>query len=106
MTLNYRYSLAAGADENLEFELEEVVREVDEWEIARDCIKLQSSIGSGAFGAVWKATLKHPDKKHGVRTVAAKCFTRESVQHITLITFVFDFEVTIDYDNECALDNR
>ena len=92
MTLNYRYSLAAGADENPEFELEEVVREVDEWEIARDCIKLQSSIGSGAFGAVWKATLKHPDKKHGVQTVAAKCFTRESVQHITLNIFIFDFE--------------
>ena len=88
----HRYSLAAGAHENPGFELEMVVREVDKWEIVPDCIKLHNTIGSGAFGAVWKATLKQPDKKHGVQTVAAKCFTRESLQHITLDTLIFDFE--------------
>ena len=90
------YSLA---DEHQEFELEEVVHEMDEWEVARDRIKLENVIGSGAFGAVWKATLKQSDKKHGAQTVAAKHFTRESVQHVTLDTFIFDCE------HECALDN-
>ena len=90
------YSLA---DEHQEFELEEVVHEMDEWEVARDRIKVENVIGSGAFGAVWKATLKQSDKKHGAQTVAAKHFTRESVQHITLDSFIFDCE------HKCVLDN-
>ena len=91
------YSLA---DEHPGLELDELVHEVDEWEVARDRIKLENVIGSGAFGAVWKATLKQSDKKHGAQIVAAKHFTRESVQHVTLDTFIFDCE------HECALDNR
>ena len=90
------YSLA---DEHQGLEREELVHEVDEWEVARDRIKLENVIGSGAFGAVWRATLKQSDKKHGVQTVAAKHFTRESVQYITLDTFIFDCE------HKCALDN-
>ena len=78
----------------------ELVLEVDEWEVARDRIKLENVIGSGAFGVIWKATLKQSDKRHGAHTVAAKHFTRESVQHITLDTFIFDCE------HDCALDNR
>lgn len=81
------YSLT---DEHPGLELEELVHGVDEWEVARDRIKLENMIGSGAFGAVWKATLKQSDKKHGAQTVAAKHFTRESVQHVTLDTFIFD----------------
>ena len=86
------YSLA---DEHPGLELEELVHEVDEWEVARDRIKLENVIGSGAFGAVWKATLKQSDKKHGAQTVAAKHFTRESVQHITLDSFIFDVSTTV-----------
>ena len=90
------YSLA---DELQELELEELLHEVDEWEVARDHIKLENVIGSGAFGKVWKATLKQSDNKHRAQTVAAKHFTRESVQHITLGTYIFDCE------HMCALDN-
>ena len=92
--------LCSLADEHSGLELEELVHEVDEWEVARDRIKLENMIGSGAFGAVWKATLKQSDIKHGAQTVAAKHFTRESVQHITVDTFIFDCE------HDCALDNR
>ena len=90
------YSLT---DEHPGLELEELAHEVDEWEVARDRIKLKNVIGSGEFGAVWKATLKQSDKKHVAQTVAVKCFTRESVQHITLDIFSFDCEY------QCALDN-
>ena len=90
------YSLA---DKHQGLELEELDHEADEWEVARARIELKNVIGSGAFGAVWKATLKQSDKKHVAQTVAAKCFTRESAQHITLDTFSFDFEY------EGALDN-
>ena len=92
--------LCSLADEHPGIELEELVHEVDEWEVSRDRIKLENMIGFGAFGAVWKATLKQSDKKHVAQTVAAKHFTRESVQHITLDTFIFDCE------HDCALDNR
>ena len=94
------FHLCSLADEHPGLELEELVHEVDEWEVARDRIKLENMIGSGAFGAVWKATLKQSDKKHGAQTVAAKHFTRESVQHITLDTFIFECE------HDYALDNR
>ena len=94
------FHLCSLADEHPGLEQGELVHEVDEWEVARDRIKLENIIGSGAFGAVWKATLKQSDKRHGVQTVAAKHFTRESVQHITLDTFIFDCE------HDCALDNR
>ena len=90
------YSLA---DEHPGLELEELFHEVDEWEVARDRIKLENVIGSGAFGAVWKATLKQSDKKHGAQIVAAKHFTRESVQRITLETFI------VDCEHKCALEN-
>ena len=90
-----RFHLCSLADEHPGLELEELVHEVDEWEVARDRIKLENMIGSGAFGAVWKATLKQSDKKHGAQTVAAKHFTRESVQHITLDTFIFDVSTTV-----------
>ena len=93
------FHLCSLADEHPGLELEELVHEVDEWEVARDRIKLENMIGSGAFGAVWKATLKQSDKKHVAQIVAAKCFTRESVQHIALDTFSFDCEY------EGALDN-
>ena len=53
--------------------------EVDEWEIAVDRVVLQEVIGRGAFGVVWRALLKEPDRKAGNRTVAAKCFTRKIV---------------------------
>ena len=86
------YSLA---DKHPGLELEGLVHEVDEWEVARDRIKLENMIGSGAFGAVWKATLKQSGKKHGAQTVAAKHFTRESVQHITLDTFIVDVSTTV-----------
>ena len=95
----HQFTFYSLRDEHQEFELEELAHEVDEWEVARDRIKLENVIGSGAFGAVWKATLKQSDKKHGAQTVAAKHFTRESVQHITLDTFIFDCE------HKCALDN-
>ena len=87
------FHLCSLGDEHPGRELEEL--EVDEWEVARDRIKLENVIGSGAFGAVWKATLKQSDKKHGAQTVAAKHFTRESVQHITLDTFIFDVSSTV-----------
>ena len=90
------YSLA---DKHPGLELEELDHEADEWEVARARIELKNVIGSGAFGAVWKATLKQSDKKHVAQIVAAKCFTRESVQHIALDTFSFDCEY------EGALDN-
>ena len=89
------FHLCSLADEHPGLELEELVHEVDEWEVARDRIKLENMIGSGAFGAVWKATMKQSDKKHGAQTVAAKHFTRESVQHITLDTFIFDVSTTV-----------
>jgi len=50
---------------------------VDKWEIARDRIVLKGSIGHGAFGAVWRARLSHPDGELGIQTVAIKCFTRK-----------------------------
>ena len=89
------FHLCSLADEHPGLKLEELVHEVDEWEVARDRIKLENVIGSGAFGAVWKATLKQSDKKHGAQTVAAKHFTRESVQHITLDSFIFDVRTTV-----------
>ena len=89
------FHLCSLADEHTELELEELDHEVDEWEVARDRIKLKNMIGSGAFGAVWKATLKQSDKNHGEQTVAAKHFTRESVQHITLDSFIFDVSTTV-----------
>ena len=89
------FHLCSLADEHPGLELEELVHEVDEWEVARDRIKLENMIGSGAFGAVWKATLKQSDKRDGAQTVAAKHFTRESVQHITLDTFIFDVSTTV-----------
>ena len=89
------FHLCSLADEHPGLELEELVHEVDEWEVARDRIKLENMIGSGAFGAVWKATMKQSDKKHGAQSVAAKHFTRESVQHITLDTFIFDVSTTV-----------
>ena len=92
LSSTHLYSLA---DEHPGFELEESVHEVDEWEVARDRIKLENIIGSGAFGAVWKATLKQSDKKHGAQTVAAKHFTRESVQHITIDTYIFYVSSTV-----------
>ncbi|XP_078342494.1 fibroblast growth factor receptor 1-like isoform X1 [Oculina patagonica] len=51
---------------------------MDKWEIAVDRILLQEVIGRGAFGAVWRALLKEPYEKCGIRTVAAKCFTPAS----------------------------
>ena len=89
------FHLCSLADEHPGLELEELVHEVDEWEVARDRIKLENMIGSGAFGAVWKATLKQSDKKHGAQTVAAKHFTRESVQHITIDTYIFYVSTTV-----------
>ena len=59
-------------------ELEELNHEVDEWEIPRDRITLHRSIGFGAFGAVWKATLRQPNEWPREKIVAAKCFTREN----------------------------
>jgi len=50
---------------------------VDKWEIARDQIVLKETIGHGAFGAVWRARLSHPDGKLGIQMVAVKCFTRK-----------------------------
>ena len=56
----------------------EVNREVDQWEISTGCIALQKVIGTGSFGAVWRATLSQPDAgRPGKQIVAAKCFTRE-----------------------------
>ena len=51
--------------------------DVDKWEISRDRIVLQNTIGHGAFGAVWRARLSQPDRKRGIQTVAVKCFTRK-----------------------------
>ena len=53
--------------------------EVDKWEISRARIALREVIGSGAFGAVWRATLSEPDGKPGKQIVAAKCFTRKNL---------------------------
>ena len=53
--------------------------EVDEWEIAVDRLVLKEVIGTGAFGAVWRALLSEPNGKAGNRTVAAKCFTRKII---------------------------
>ena len=51
---------------------------MDKWEIARDRIVLKESIGHGAFGAVWRARLSHPDGELEIQTVAVKCFTRKT----------------------------
>ena len=52
---------------------------MDKWEIARDRIVLKESIGhGGAFGAVWRARLSHPDGELEIQTVAVKCFTRKT----------------------------
>lgn len=51
--------------------------DVDKWEIVRERLVLKGSIGHGAFGAVWRARLSHPDGELGIQTVAIKCFTRK-----------------------------
>ena len=51
--------------------------EADEWEIARGRIQLREVIGTGGFGAVWRAALSHPNEGRGKQIVAAKCFTRK-----------------------------
>ena len=51
--------------------------EVDKWEVSRDRIVLREVIGSGAFGVVWKGSLKEPGRGHGRQVIAAKCFTRK-----------------------------
>lgn len=56
--------------------MEEMDHEADEWEISRTRIAFREVIGSGAFGAVWRATLSEPDGRRGKQIVAAKCFTR------------------------------
>lgn len=64
-------------DEEEAVELRVRNENADKWEIARDCIVLKETIGHGAFGAVWRARLSHPDGKLGIQTVAVKCFTRK-----------------------------
>lgn len=57
---------------------------VDEWEISRDRIGLREVIGSGAFGAVWRATLAQPNGGRGKQIVAAKCFTRKIYEPVQI----------------------
>lgn len=66
-------------DEEQGYEMEELNHEVDEWEISRNRIALREVIGSGTFGAVWRASLSHPDGRPGKKIVAAKCFTRKNL---------------------------
>ena len=58
--------------------MEPLNAEVDEWEVAVNRVLLQDVIGRGAFGAVWRALLSSPNGQPGNRTVAAKCFTRQT----------------------------
>ena len=64
--------------------MEPLNAQVDEWEVAVNCVLLQDVIGRGAFGAVWRALLSSPNGQPGNRTVAAKCFTRKppSIRYI------------------------
>lgn len=51
---------------------------MDKWEISRDRIVLREVIGSGAFGVVWKGSLKEAGEGHKRQVIAAKCFTPTS----------------------------
>ena len=64
-----------GAEKEVELELMNV--ETDKWEISRDRIRLEEVIGSGTFGAVWRATLSRENGQPGIRFVAVKCFSRK-----------------------------
>ena len=50
--------------------------DMDKWEISRERITLEEVIGSGSFGAVWRAVLRSGNGQPGIQFVAAKCFTR------------------------------
>jgi len=69
---------SAGLNEELGYEMELSNIEVDEWEISPERISLREVIGSGAFGAVWRATLIKAEGNPGNQIVAAKCFAREN----------------------------
>lgn len=78
-------------DEEEGYEMEVLNQDVDEWEISPNRIELREVIGSGAFGAVWRATLSQPDGKRGKQIVAVKCFTRKI--HYILYTIITDLLV-------------
>ena len=76
---------SSGPNEVEEYEMEVLNHETDEWEVSRDRLELREVIGSGAFGAVWRAMLSQPEGRRGPKQiVAAKCFTREK-RYISLL---------------------
>ena len=48
------------------------VYEPDEWEVARDNIKLLSELGQGSFGMVYEGTARHIKDKADIVKVAVK----------------------------------
>ena len=54
--------------------------DVDKWEISRKRITLEEVIGAGSFGTVWRAVLSSGTGQPGIQFVAAKCFTRNTLE--------------------------
>ena len=49
--------------------------EPDEWEVARENIRLMSELGQGSFGMVYNGTAKNIKAKSGLIQVAIKVYT-------------------------------